>query len=348
MIPMRFAIAAAALLLSSVALASTCPVHLVTIEPDGRASEGSKDALRAAFHGGLPLRVGWSLNFDDDPEPEVTHWSDSGFLTEFEGEIFAQLADIQAQGPRVGTRSIQMPVKRKRWSGLVGTNGVLESNFDDGEAAEARRVRSEWCVDSRAACALPSWRLVYLHEASGTPIQGAKSALFDAVRSGYPIRFAWGAALGTSEEPASVEHAAEPVFISIMSDQELFVQLPEHSAQTSYHDPKQASLGNPAVMWRGMMGTDGRFDAVMVDRASGRQTWRMPQRARIAWFAYAPDPLCAGTPLKLATRDGVMRAAARRTAQAAESRTVGNSAGSYDLEQQAPLPVPAAARTKIP
>src|SRR5262245_44172594 len=99
---LRFAIAAAALILSTAILASTCPVPLVTIEPDGRASEGSKNALREAFRAGLPLRVGWSLNFDDDPEAEVTHWSDGGFLTEFEGEIFAQLADIQAQGPQVG------------------------------------------------------------------------------------------------------------------------------------------------------------------------------------------------------------------------------------------------------
>ncbi|HJY42670.1 MAG TPA: hypothetical protein VJ303_15565 [Steroidobacteraceae bacterium] len=335
MIAMRFAIAAAALLLSTAAPASTCPVHLVTIEPDGSASQGSKDALREAFRAGLPLRVGWSLNFDDDPEPEVTHWSDSGFLTEFEGEIFAQLADIQAQGPRTGTRSIQMPVERKRWSGLVGTNGMLESNFDDGEVAEATRVRSEWCVDSRAACALPSWRLVYLHETNGAPIRGAKSALFDAVRSGYPIRFAWGAAIGTRDEPASVEHAAEPVFISIMSDKELLVQLPEHIAQTSYHDPKQARLGNPAVMWRGMMGTDGSFDAVMVDRATGQETWRMPQRARIAWFAYAPDPLCAGTPLKLATRDGVVRADPPRTAAPAKPTTPGKSAGSYGFVRTA-------------
>ena len=169
----------------------------------------------------------------------------------------------------------------------------------------------------------------------GAPIQGAKSALFDAVRSGYPIRFAWGAAIGTRDAPASVEHAAEPVFISIMSDKELLVQLPEHIAQTSYLDPRRAKLGNPAVMWRGMMGTDGSFDAVMVNRASGKETWRMPQRARIAWFAYAPDPLCAGMPLKLATRDGVVRAAARRTAPAAEPMTAGNAAGSYGFDRTA-------------
>jgi hypothetical protein len=318
------AIAIAALTLPAAASTSTCPVHLATIEPDGNASAGSKDALRNAFRAGLPLRVGWSLNFDDDAEPEVTHWSDGGFLTEFEGEIFAQFDDIQAQGPRTGTRSIQMPAKRKRWSGLVGTNGVLESNFDDGEVVPSMRVRSEWCVDSRAACALPSWRLVYLHDRSGAAIEGRKAALFDAVRSGYPIRFAWGAAVGTPEKPASVEHAAEPVFISIMGESELFVQLPEHIAQ--------AAFGKPGVMWRGMMGTNGSFDAVMVDRGTGKETWHMPQRARIAWFAYAPDALCAGNPVTLATRGGVVRAGARR-APPASSTIAGSSAGSNGLER---------------
>jgi hypothetical protein len=299
--------AVAMILLSGAALASTCPLHLVTVEPDGQASAGSKETLRNAFRAGLPLRVGWSLSFDDDAEPEVTHWSDGGFLTEFEGEIFAQIADIQAQGLRTGRASIAMPAKRKRWSGLIGTTGVLENNFDDGEVAQSVRVRSEWCIDGRAVCALPSWRLVYQHDTSGAAITGAKSALFDAIRRGYPIRFAWGAAAGTPEKPVSVEHAAEPVFISIMGESELFVQLPEHIAQASYHEPAKAAFGKPEVMWRGMMGTDGSFDAVMVNRANGKEVWRMPQRARIAWFAYAPEPLCTGAPVKLAVRDGVVR-----------------------------------------
>jgi hypothetical protein len=298
----------AAWLLNGAALASSCPVHLVTVEPDGKASAGSKEALRDAYRAGLPLRVGWSLSFDDDAEPEVTHWSDGGFLTEFEGEIFAQLHDIQAQGLRSGRASIAMPAARKRWSGLIGTNGVLENNFDDGEAAESARVRSEWCVDSRAACSLPSWRLVYQHDTTGTVVEGTKAELFDAIRRGYPIRFAWGSAAGTPEKPISVEHAAEPVFLTIMRDSELFVQLPEHIAQASYHDPAKAVFDKPAVVWRGMMGTNGSFDAVMVDRASGKQVWRMPQRAGIAWFAYAPEPLCAPKAVKLAVRNGVIRA----------------------------------------
>ena len=92
-----------------------------------------------------------------------------------------------------------------------------------------------------------------------------------------------------------------------MGESELYVQMPEHIAHASYHEPSRAGLGKPSVMWRGMMGTDGSFDAVWVDRANGKEVRRMPQRARIPWFAYAPDPLCAGKPVKLAERDGVAR-----------------------------------------
>lgn len=93
------------LLLSAGAWAASCPLHLVTVEPDGRASEGLKETLRKAFRAGLPLRVGWSLNFDADPEPEVTHWSDGGFLTEFEGACAANGAS---------TRALLAPTRPKR------------------------------------------------------------------------------------------------------------------------------------------------------------------------------------------------------------------------------------------
>ena len=178
---------------------------------------------------------------------------------------------------------------------------------------------------------MPSWRLVYLHDTSGAALEGAKSALFDAIRRGYPIRFAWGAAFGTPEKPASVEHAAEPVFLTIMGDSELFVQLPEHIAQASYHEPvRRQRSASRTVMWRGMMGTDGSFDAVMVDRANGKEVRRMPQRARIAWFAYAPEPLCAGKPVKLAEREGVARDATSDEAATRRTETMpASSAGSY-------------------
>ncbi len=172
---------------------SLCSHPLVRLDQDGREQYGTKAAVLSAFRAGLPLRVSWSLDGDGDGSPDVSHWADSGFLTEFEGNVFAQLHDIQRQQPRRGEGRIELPRGGLRWTGLLGTNGVLESHFDDGSDPSTHRVASEWCVDERAsACAIPAWRLVYRHDADGQAMEGTKEALFDSVRRGYPLRIAWG------------------------------------------------------------------------------------------------------------------------------------------------------------
>jgi hypothetical protein len=150
--------------------------------------------------------------------------------------------------------------------------------------------------------------MVYRHDADGKPIAGAKSALFDAIRSGAPIRFAWGTKRERDGTIVSVEHSAEPVFLTIMSGKEVVVQLPEHIAQRSYADPSGAAFESPAVMWRGLMSTDGAFDAVWVNRVTGEEVRRVPQRVGLAWFAFLPPGNCSvQPPIELATPGGVRR-----------------------------------------
>ena len=298
---------AGALLLSPSTLsAQTCgAAHLLTVEANGSIASGSKDALRRAINAGTPIRVGWGLDANNDNVPDVSHWADAGFLTEFEGEVFAQLADIQRQQPMRNPTRVPMPAGRQRWTGLLGTNGRLESHFDDGSAPAVATVRSTWCVDPRAVSCAPEWRLVYRHDADGKPLAGSKDALLAAVRSGAALRFAWGFAATSAGQPVSVEHVAEPVFVSVMRGEHVFVQLPEHIAQASYLDPAKARFDQAAVMWRGLMGTDGTFDAVMVDRATGKEVRRLPQRAGLAWFAQLAPAGCTAQPaLELAVPGG--------------------------------------------
>lgn len=124
--------------------------HLVTIAPDGAVVRGSKDLLRQAVGNGLPVRIGWQLDANNDGVVDLSHWTDAGFLTEFEGEIFAQINDIQRQAPMRGKARVVMPSGRQRWSGLLGTTGMLESHFDDGSEPTSVRVRGTWCVDARS------------------------------------------------------------------------------------------------------------------------------------------------------------------------------------------------------
>ncbi len=159
------------------------------------------------------------------------------------------------------------------------------------------------CANSQPQACTPEWRLMYRHDADGRGITGDKKALLDAVRRGAPLRFAWG--FSATAGAVSVEHSAEPVFVTIMQGEHVFVQLPEHIAQASYAQPEQARFDTPSVMWRGLMGSDGSFDAVYVDRATGKEVRRFPQRAGIAWFAQVPPDACAQPPLELAVPGGV-------------------------------------------
>jgi hypothetical protein len=126
-----------------------CPGHLVSIEPGGTVSNGSKDILIKAVRAGFPIRVGWSLDFDKDGKAELVHFADAIFLTEFEGEIFAQINEIQRQAPLRGKRRIDLGEKPLRWTGLLGTNGFLEHRFNDDQPASQLPVKSQWCLDSR-------------------------------------------------------------------------------------------------------------------------------------------------------------------------------------------------------
>ncbi len=289
---------------SSLASEAECSAPLAAISTDGRVSAGSKEAVLQAFRAGLPLRVGWSLFPRPDGTPELSHWADAGFTSEFEGEIFAQIQDIQRQAPERGRARVGMPGGRLRWSGLIGTTGVLESHFDDGSLPTSMRVATRWCVDPRATACAPQWRLVYRHDAEGAPLAGSREALLDAFRRGQALRLGWGMKVERNGQWVQLEHVAEPVFASLVGGRDLFVQLPEHVLQTSYHEPSQ-DFGKPSVAWRGLMGTTGRFEAVMVDRASGEEVRRLPQKAAIAWFAYGPAPDCAPPPVELAIAGGV-------------------------------------------
>jgi hypothetical protein len=126
-----------------------CEGHLLTVGLDGSVSSGSKEAVLAAFRAGLPLRVEWGLDFDHDGTLDLRHAADAGFLTEWRGEVFAQLDDIQRQAPQAGAPRVVMPAGRQRWTGILGTNGMLESHMDDGSESSAMRVWVRWCIDPR-------------------------------------------------------------------------------------------------------------------------------------------------------------------------------------------------------
>jgi hypothetical protein len=143
------AIVASALVSATVARGQSCSPPLLVVEQDGRVSSGSRAKLRSVVQMGLPLRVGWSIDFDRDGKPDLAHWADALFLTDFEGEVFAQIAEIRRQTPKRGEGHVELSATPQRWTGSIGSNGFLEGAFDDDQKPTRLRVRATWCIDPR-------------------------------------------------------------------------------------------------------------------------------------------------------------------------------------------------------
>jgi hypothetical protein len=122
---------------------------LLVVEQDGRVSAGSKERLRSAVQMGLPIRIGWSIDFDRDGKPDLSHWADAMFITEFEGEIFTQIAEIRRQTPKRGAGHIELSATPQRWTGSIGSNGFLEGAFDDDQKPIRLRIKGIWRIDPR-------------------------------------------------------------------------------------------------------------------------------------------------------------------------------------------------------
>jgi hypothetical protein len=132
-----------------VANGQTCSPPLLVVEQDGRVSAGSKAGLRSAVEMGLPLRIGWSIDFDNDGKPDLSHWADAVFITDFEGEVFTQITEIRRQSPKRGEAHVELSPTPLRWTGSIGSNGFLEGAFDDDQKPARVRVRGTWCIDPR-------------------------------------------------------------------------------------------------------------------------------------------------------------------------------------------------------
>ena len=281
---------------------ASCDGLIFATDFERQPSHGSKDALIAAVNRGQSIRVGWEFDFDGDNAGDLTHWADAAFLSVFNGDVFTQVDAVHAQSPSREDGAIKLRTPYGEWRGSLGSNGVLEGSFSNGRAFPSDvRVRISWCLAQNTA---PNWVLLYRNDSNGEKLAGSKQALLSAIRSGQPISVAWGFSAERAGQQISVEHSISPVYVSIINETYVAAQLPEHIAQRQYVDIDGALFDDPAVMWRGLMTTEGTFDAVWVNRATGEQIRRYPQRATLSWFAPASPRL--DTP-SLAVEGGVQR-----------------------------------------
>ncbi len=273
----------------------SCPTPLLATGFDGERLSGDEASLIRAAEEGAPLRIGWAVDFDDDGVGDLVHWSNAVFISVFEGRVFSQVQAIHRQRPRLGQATIELPDQMDLWHGLISSDGVLQGRLEGEETASRRQVMTVWCPSESAAPSSPEWISVYRSGIRGEALSGSKDALLKAVRAGNPIRVGWGLKRERDGVVRSVEHTADPVFLTIVDETDIVVQLPEHVAQQSYWDMDKAFFDDASVMWRGVISTKGTFDAIWVNRATGELVRRSPQRAMFTWYVHGSPRLNAST-----------------------------------------------------
>ncbi|MBX2821778.1 MAG: hypothetical protein KTR29_18920 [Rhodothermaceae bacterium] len=144
-----------------------------------------------------------------------------------------------------------------------------------------------------SACEAPDtqWHLALKHDSQGVVQEGGINELISAVRLGCNIRVAWGARR-RADSTRTIEHIANPVWVSIRDGQSVEVQLDDFMINLSVlgnppeEHPEREPYGGTerAVMWRANLKTDGSFDAVWYDAANGEFITRVPQQHPMSWF----------------------------------------------------------------
>ncbi len=279
----------------------TCDFPLYETDFDRSVLMGSKAILVAAYEKGKKLKVGWQMDFNDDAKAELSHWSPARFTTLFQGNVHAQIDGIVQQNPNLNDGSVALSLDYNQWTGMINTTGELTGVFQDAAPFPKIPTRVLWCLDQEP---VRSWKVAYRTDIDGKSTDGSPQKVLNALRSGGQIRVGWGFSKQHNGSDLKIEHAVTPVFITAINERHFVAQLPEHIAQKSYADINQAKFETANVMWRGLLTSQGDFDAIWVDRSTGQEMRRFPQRAAVTWFVQQSDVETAKT---LAVKRGVIK-----------------------------------------
>jgi hypothetical protein len=193
---------------------------------------------------------------------------------------------------------------------MRGRGAVLSASFLAG--AMTISCTPEAGSPSAGPCGPSAWQFVFSNDGRGQDVGGSRSALLAAIRRGSPVRVGWSES--SAREGWSVEEFSDAGFTNVMGGRDVVAQLEPGLIQTNYVDATKAGLRNPAVEWHALMSTDGRFEALMVDRETGKTTRRLVQRTRMNWYVFAP-------PLDCDRREAVLPPEDARNELVEDSRT---------------------------
>ena len=152
-------------------------------------------------------------------------------------------------------------------------------------------ITSTLITPIHAASSHVSWQVAFHHDRDGKILSGSTKELISAIRRGCNLRIGWGAHR-RADPSQTIEHIATPVWVAVRNSDTVEVQLDDFLINLNVlgeppeDHPRRERFGGTqkAVNWRANLKTDGSFNAVWYDAATGAFIERARQRHPMKWF----------------------------------------------------------------
>ena len=141
------------------------------------------------------------------------------------------------------------------------------------------------------------WKAVYKHDEQGNPLSGSLDSLISGIRNGYDVRVGWGWERALGDSIVRLEHMAEPLFLSIIQEQNVSVVIDPHPLLSSYLNLQEQTMRDEYAIWQCVLTTKGEFNAKIFDGATGELIRDFPQTHRMTWFLDYPEKHAKSVPL---------------------------------------------------
>lgn len=132
------------------------------------------------------------------------------------------------------------------------------------------------------------WKSVYSHDENGKSISGNIENLFDGLRKGYSLKIGWSWTRQIGDSMVTLEHIAEPIFVTIIQKKNVSAIINAHPLLKSYIDINKQEFDNPENIWQCVLTTQGTFNAMVFKKSTGEKTKDWPQRHQMTWFLEYP------------------------------------------------------------
>ena len=117
---------------------------------NGEPMAGSKDRLIEAVRLGYPVRIGWGVSWTlpSGAAGGIEHVADAGFLSIYQGHVFAQISPIRVQRPDPAAPAIRFRKEDNgEWRAQFSTTGTLHSYMAPTDTLATQQVETYWYVN---------------------------------------------------------------------------------------------------------------------------------------------------------------------------------------------------------